>query len=263
MSSVVNHHQLPTKISFSSYWSMRSCIGLGLPTKFFDRICGHQDFSLSGDGSILGMFFHELVRAVGDSLEKYGSHKAALPNEFKKTVESFQDRFQSVNLDYEPIVQDIYNTVSAHITFFETKDKTLVFEQELVTQDGSLFGKPDILSVSQNEISIFDLKLAKSIEKLRTQRNLAQLDFYAYLVEENYQLFPRTGTLIGLNGLEFQVDLHAERTREIVGDAKRVLEHLELISRSRLQLSEFATPNANICHHCKLKCHCKKAALEG
>lgn len=251
---------IPSRLSFSRYWESRECLAAGLPQEALNvRV---SDAANEPDPKMLiGRFYHSLVRAVAYKVQKGLPKENSLIESFPEVAQAYSERYPSLNLDYDPIVQRIYDTVRNDIQFFAGDDTDLYVEVEIRSGDALLFGTPDWVLIRQGSIQLIDFKLTTRPESLLSDRNKAQLAFYSYLVMEAYGQPPSDVQLVGLDGATAQVRVSLEEANQIAEDAHKCQRRLSHASIPGVSLEDLASPSPMTCSQCRYREICGRASL--
>jgi len=212
---------------------------------------------------LMGRFFHSLVKAVADKIEQGSPESDSLINEFPRVVQKYSERYPSLNLDYDPFVQRIYDTVRNDIEFGVKRDRQLFVEIEISSEDSLLFGSPDWVKIQDSGIELIDFKLTANSDRLLSEKNTAQLAFYSYLVSESYGQFPTRIQLVGLNGAHTHVDISSAVANQIAEEARACQKRLSQAEHECLTLEDLANPDPRVCPHCRYSEICGKAIPGG
>ena len=245
-------------MSFSTYWRGRKCPGAAIPAKCISSA------NLVGPGDIkrhvlLGRFFHDLVKATANSERRDREPKEVVEDAFWSVAREFATRFPNLELEYEPRVQDIYDTVNRRVDFKFGYPRELLVETELVSMDQLLFGIPDWVMITDEDVELVDFKLSTTPEGLRSEKNIAQLAFYAHLVEEVFGRYPTRIRLIGLNGVETEVQVSRDAACQLTHNAREMLDVFLEAKRGHLPLEQIATPSESACSNCRYSHICERA----
>lgn len=221
------------------------------------------EIDIAGSGRntarIIGKFFHELIRKAA-TCDLGGNHRENLEYVFSELVKQYKAERPDLNLGFSPLVRDIYETVCEHISPLFNGEFEV--EREIESRDSALYGTPDWVATTGDAIEIIDFKLTTKIERLTTEKNLAQLDFYAFLVGDSTGTFPESGRLIGLNGVEANAKLSETRSRDLANAARGMLVRLGASINDGSCLEDLATPNRSECATCKFRVVCDKSMVE-
>ena len=212
---------------------------------------------------LLGRLYHSLVKAVADVGRPGASTDAILNDVFPRVAQEFRSRYPNFNLEYDPFVQRIYDTVARYIDFKFDSFRQLFVETEISSSDQLLFGTPDWVMIQGGRTSLIDFKLTTNLERLRTSKNMSQLSFYAYLVEEAYGQYPVSISLVGLNGIRVEVPIPRDVALMTAADARERLDVIGLAKRERLNLEDLASPSLEVCIGCRHNGVCRRSMALG
>ena len=109
-------------MSFSRFWDSRACPAAGLPTNALVTQADNV-FSEPNPQMLMGLFYHSVVKAVARGIEQGVSKEESMSKEFPKVVQKYKEKYPSLNLDYDPFVQRIYDTVGNNIEFGGNDDR--------------------------------------------------------------------------------------------------------------------------------------------
>jgi len=130
-------------------------------------------------------------------------------------------------------------------------------EKTLYSKDKLLFGQIDAFFINPEGIELVDYKSGSMMDGDLPKEDYAnQLYFYAYLIYENYGIYPRSLTLIGKNSDSLCLDGSMERSKEIANDMRMVLSKYNDQINSALPIEHFSSPSSNNCIFCDAKPVC-------
>tara|TARA_R110002096_G_scaffold283228_4_gene477271 strand:- start:3381 stop:4160 length:780 start_codon:yes stop_codon:yes gene_type:complete len=257
--TALNPANLPTRVSFSLYWLARHCTAAGLPRRAVitevERRTQNNQVAM-----ILGRFFHSVVQAVADERGSGKSQAEAVAGAFPVVVSKYKEKYRDLNLDYEPLVQDVHETVLNHFDLGFDRATRIDVEQELESVDGNLFGEPDWVEFRDEQIHLVDFKLTRDAVRLNTPKNVAQIAYYSHLIMDNYGSLPGAATIAGLRGAQHQVATSPQELRQVSKRASEISERLSVAASSRLQLEDLASPATASCFACRYRAVCEVAA---
>jgi RecB family exonuclease len=131
-------------------------------------------------------------------------------------------------------------------------------EKELRTKDGLLFGRLDAYVVHADGIEVVDYKSGMISEgDAPKEAYVEQLYFYAYLVEENYDRYPRTLSLAGGDGGLLNVRPDPQRSRQIAHEMRAMLAQYNSLVVAATTSEQLASPSTENCSFCDMKPACK------
>ena len=254
--TLLNSDKLPVRMSFSMFWASRKCPASGLPVRAVQADLSDLD-SQGRVPVVLGMFFHSLIKAVSKRRKLDTNQKEAVRVTFPEVVQKYNDRYPDVNLDYEPIVQRIFDTVREHVDFGFDDQAELKVEEEILSNDSLLYGQPDWVLVDNDGVQLIDFKLTTDQDKLRTDRYFSQIKFYAYLVSEAYGQLPAKCSLVGLLGTQLEVPVVPDDVLRIADDARAHLTTIRSAAERNAALEDLAIPDPVTCHGCRYNGVCE------
>ena len=238
----------------------RVCLAAGLPTRALSIVVPKPHGDLNPQ-MLIGRFYHSLVKAVVENIEQGSSVEASLIDAFPQVVHEFSERYPRLNLDFDPFVQRIYDTVRNNIEFGTDRDRQLFVETEISSKDSLLFGSPDWVMVQESGIQLIDFKLTTKPDRLLSEKNTAQLSFYSYLVAESYGQFPTDIQLVGLNGAHAHAELSPAEANKVAKEARACQRSISVAQIETMSLEDFANPSPQVCPHCRYIEVCGKAIL--
>ena len=247
-------------MSFSRYWDSRVCPAAGLPKNALSTRASDV-FSEPSSQMLIGRFYHSLVKAVARKVEQGMSKEESTAEEFPKVVQQYSERYPNLNLDYDPFVQRIYDTVRNDIEFGGDEDRELHVEIEISSSDSLLFGSPDWVMIRKSGTHLIDFKLTTKPDRLLSEKNSAQLAFYSYLVMDFYGQLPTDVQLVGLNGASAQVQISRDEANQIAEEARKCQRRISEVGVECFTLEDIARPSPQVCAHCRYREICGKAVF--
>ena len=247
---------LPEKLSFSTYWKARLCPASALPLKSVVT-SGLQFHSENSRVRILGTFFHELVAMVATEVREHRELEKSLAEIFPQLVEKYSHTTPDVNLQYDPLVFEIHETVRKHIDLSLGPGDEVFLEKRIESRNSRIFGIPDWVSLSRGSLRLVDFKLTSDSGRLTSDRNKTQLLFYAYLVKENYGLFPERAELVGLSGTELLVEITKDESERVAREAFDIQDIFSLARFGSQSLEDMGKPSHSACMSCLYRSVCE------
>ena len=254
-------------ISYWKYVKLKKCLtyaafpynieGLNRSTKRYSK------------SQLLGEFFHEIMDSFNNCDPEKIFSATALNSKFNEIIDKFNsnlsnDLGQSIfgDLSEWPEVSEIYESV---YELFKSRSQRKIrgkckvnSERILYSKDRKLSGKIDAYIVEENAIDLFDYK-SGSFEKdsIRFEDYKNQLYFYAYLIHEEYGVYPRSLKFIGRD-LESK-SLHSEpsKSMEIANDMRRKLEFYNQKVSETSEVNQNTSPSSLACKYCDFKINCE------
>lgn len=251
-----------SKVSFKQYWAGKACPGTSIPATLIEGVATGEN-GVDPRPRVLGLFFHDFVRTILELKPSKCQFAGVARSIFTDLCSEYALKEPSVSFRFDPTVSQIYESVRHHAGHLLDLDGEKKFEVPVESNDGSLWGIPDLVVVRGADISLIDFKLSGSRDRLDTERNLSQLAFYSYLVNEVYGFYPNDIRLIGLRGACLEVPLDLDLVGDVVGRSKLLNQTFQEAKRLDLSLEEISTPSAISCNHCPHSKYCGLSLAKG
>jgi PD-(D/E)XK nuclease superfamily len=139
-------------------------------------------------------------------------------------------------------------------------------ERSLTSRDGLLSGQVDAYFVSDAGIDLVDYKSSPITDDDGSNKQYEeQLYFYAYLIQENHGVYPRSLSLVGRDGEALKLSPSPERSAALATDMRKTLARYNQELADGATLEDLAAPNRDSCLFCDRKAICERywAALDG
>jgi hypothetical protein len=132
-------------------------------------------------------------------------------------------------------------------------------EEMLYSKDKQLSGQLDAFFTDENGIDLVDYKSGAITDGDQPKEDYVnQLYFYAYLLSENYGIYPRSLTLTGKNLESLKVDTSEERSEELAGEMRSLLAEYNSTISQPYSLDKLTNPSSSNCLFCDAKLVCRK-----
>ena len=224
---------------------------------------------VGGRAQELGIIFHSLMEAfhefcVGDERESY---------KFREKFNSVLEKYSETNARSPqfrqmgdprtwPEITEIYRTLSdlvkqQHQVPLQMKP-IIHTEKTLYSKDGLLFGQIDAFFVHLDGIDLVDYKSGVILENDSPKEDYSnQLYFYAYLIWENFGIYPKKLTLTGKDNESVELAPSLEKSKGIASDMRATLDvYNTKVSNSSL-IQSFSSPKSENCIYCDAKPVCE------
>jgi hypothetical protein len=216
---------------------------------------------------VIGKIFHSQMEFL-NGLTSAGNLS---PAEFRK---GFNTTLEGIARDVErdpaskhlgdirlwPELSQIYSSLRALFDYYrgsgDGKRETHP-EETLYSKDKLLFGQLDAFFLDQSGIDLVDYKSGAMTDGESPKEDyVRQLYFYAYLLTENYDQYPRKITLIGRNLHAVDLPLSRQQSDAIAQDMRDTLNRYnDAISRAASP-EAIAKPSVENCKYCDAKAVC-------
>ncbi len=160
-----------------------------------------------------------------------------------------------------PEIAEVYSSLSRLVqekrTAFRTAAVQVFTEKTLHSRDQTLFGQPDAFFVHDDGIDLVDYKSGSlQDDELLKQDYVDQLYFYAFLISENFDRYPRSLRLTAKN--LYSVDIPPDQARSlfIATEMRRTLDEYNNSLRLESSPMQFANPATANCVFCDAKPVC-------
>lgn len=135
----------------------------------------------------------------------------------------------------------------------------ILTEKTLYSKDSVLFGQIDAYFVHKAGIDLADYKSGKMVDDEDPKHDYSnQLYFYAYLIHENYAVYPRSLSLIGKDGSCISVRPSIDRSLELANEARSLLFRYNDRIKAGVRSDELSNPSSDNCTFCDAKPICRK-----
>jgi hypothetical protein len=132
-------------------------------------------------------------------------------------------------------------------------------EEMLYSKDKLLGGQLDAFFKDADGIDLVDYKSGAITDSdLPKEDYVNQLYFYAYLLLENYGVYPRSLTLTGKNLESVKLDVSEDRSRELAQEMRALLATYNAAISQPYSLDKFTNPSSDNCVFCDAKPVCSR-----
>ena len=253
-----------------SYWRfirLRSCLLSGSFQNFSESKLANK--KTKGRAQLIGDVFHDVMERINEISKRTdqisGSEirsifNQALNNVKKQSVKSSLGHFGDPS-QWPEIIQ-IYKSISDFAArcknFNSARPKEVHSEVKLSSRDGLLFGVIDAFFVFSNGIELVDYKSGRMIddEYFPKEEYANQLLFYAYLIHENYGVYPHSLTLLGKDFDSVSIEPSFERSVSLANEMRQVLSHYNDSVSCQAPIRSFSNPTIENCLYCEAKPLC-------
>lgn len=257
--------QLPLPaLSYWRYTKLKNCLASGAKYSHSDKL--RRPRPNSSRSLLFGKFFHEQMETFHSLLKDEHLSKEKLRTRFKLVLQRFEDEAKGtnaaknlVNISSWPEVTELYRKLSRllndHISRTANRSWQTHSEETLFSRDKLLTGQLDAYFIDESEAEVVDYKSGLINDGDRPREDyINQLYFYAYLISETHNLYPRKLLLIDKNLESLEIQGSPALSEALAIDMKNTL----AIYNAQLNSFEKATktPSSNACVHCELKVNC-------
>lgn len=253
-----------------SYWRftrLRSCFLSGaypasVKTDFkIDQVFGRSQ--------VIGNMFHLLMEKF-HALRTQGpvTHKLlrnVFSNQMDETWGKIQETPSMRHLgdprtwpELTPIYESICDLADRSGSSVSRSSTELKTEQILYSRDRLLVGQIDAFFVDDDGIDLIDYKSGEITTDNASIREayVEQLLFYAYLIHENYGVYPKSLTLIGKDSDRVRVRPSQENSNALANEMRTMLARYNDQVAQALPLEKFTNPSSTNCLFCDAKPIC-------
>lgn len=256
-----------TTISYWRYVKIKKCFGFGaFPYQLKPDI---KDPGIKTKSLIVGLFYHDLLEKLNSCKAEDLKSATVFNDAFNNLLEKMKNELSSsvenrhlANLDKWGEIKQIYSSVFSSFSSGElenVKSGTLKAEESLQSKDGKITGKIDAYFVDGTYISLIDYKSSNfdgEVSNLEDYKR--QLYLYAYLLQENFGVYPITLSLVDRNNNLIKIPPAPSLSIDIANEMRDLLgEYNSKISVDNSLYSN-ANPSVESCKFCKVKPFCKR-----
>lgn len=214
---------------------------------------------------VIGKILHSEM----EFLNGLTSSESLSPAEFRK---GFNTTLEGIARDVErdpgskhlgdirlwPELSQVYNSIRALFDYYRGNAKREIHPEEtLYSKDKLLFGKLDAFFKDENGIDLVDYKSGALTEGESPKADyVRQLYFYAYLLTENDNQYPRKITLIGRNLQAVDLPISPQQSIEIAQDMRETLQRYNDAISNGTSPEALAKPSVENCKYCDAKAVC-------
>lgn len=220
---------------------------------------------------MLGLLFHDLYELNSRQaliLDDYSSLQGIFANFTHKHRIKFDfslypplETWQEVRRMFSRLFDEQGNGKGKSVSAFMP-------EIDLISKDKVLKGKPDLIIRTGNDFSIVEYKSGSIYESDGSLKvvYVDQLQFYSYLVSQNFESYPVRLILNSLVDGIVEVMLDIPRGEYLADAFREEIKQIDqILNDENLNLSEkilsLATPSIESCKYCDLRPFCSKAPL--
>ncbi|MEO7329753.1 MAG: PD-(D/E)XK nuclease family protein [Minicystis sp.] len=254
-------------LSFSRYLRLKRCLLSGAALTQNGAWRGMRPPRVRAQ--VLGDIFHEVMAGI-NSLPSTSLSQGDFRTQFNAVVSQTHAKIASSpssrhlgDPSHWPELVDLYRRLADVVEMRRTLEWGVGIsthaERKLTSRDGLLWGQVDAYFMSPEGIDLVDYKSGAILEDDEPKRDYGdQLYFYAYLIHDIYEYYPRSLSLVGRDGGTVQVPPSPARSLALANDVRATLaRYNDLVSRAR-PLEELANPSSEACLFCDRKAICNK-----
>jgi len=254
-------------LSFSRYLRLKGCLLSGAALANANPLRGARPPRLRAQ--VLGDILHEVMSGInsvtGTSLSQAafrGRFNAVVSETHAKIAASSSSRHLG-DPNYWPELVDVYRRLVDVVEMRRTGERSVgvdtYAERKLTSRDGLLWGQVDAYFLSKDGIDLVDYKSGAVLEGDEPKQDYEdQLYFYAYLVHEAHDVYPRSLGLVGRDGSVVSLPPSPDRSSALAKEMRSLLAHYnEVVSQGR-PAEELASPTSESCLFCDRKAICER-----
>lgn len=159
-----------------------------------------------------------------------------------------------------PELSQIYNSVRALFDYYRESGnakREIHPEETIYSKDKVLFGKLDAFFKDDNGIDLVDYKSGAMTDGESLKEDyVRQLYFYAYLLTENDNQYPRKISLIGRDLQAVDLPISPQQSIAIAQDMRDTLQRYNDAISNATPPEELAKPSVENCKYCDAKAVC-------
>lgn len=261
-------------ISYWQYLSLQECKLKALYPFGVTLSPISDSFDFSSRKMLLGKVFHKMVEAISLKLKNGEVISSTLikivSNQVLKEIEkkSKSDRFylRVQNLSSWPEIGILIKALEVSTSLWERKKSTsgnskalFLAEKKLWSTDRKVVGKPDLIILGENQISIIDYKFG-SINQAAleiVQKYEDQLQLYAIVAQDTFGDLPVRAFLIDKDGYKKEVAIDKNKGLELIYEMKTNLDNINRsIKEHNNNIEKVATPSSSSCSYCSVAPWC-------
>lgn len=218
---------------------------------------------------VIGKIFHSQMELVNGLISANNLSPADFRSGFNSTIEGIARDIERDaasrhlgDIRLWPELNEIYTSLRNLLEFHRQSAHNSVIathsEETLYSRDKLLFGQLDAFFVHDYGIDLVDYKSGVMIEQDAPKEDYVnQLYFYAFLINENFDHYPRKLLLIGRKLQAIELPGSVSRSNEIATQMREVLsKYNSLISESNY-LNKISNPRTENCSTCDAKPVCQ------
>ncbi len=217
---------------------------------------------------LIGKLFHSGMEQVNKQITASKLDPKAFRNSFNALVDEMSDQvlrdsatrhFGKVSL--WPEVGDVYSSLRKVLEIRRnapTAAPEVHSEETLYSKDQLLFGQLDAFFQDADGIDLVDYKSGAMTteDALPKEDYVNQLYFYAYLIEQNFGIYPKSLYLTGKKLDSINIAPSSERSDAIAKDMRLTLQQYNTTIELPNYLQGIASPSLENCVYCDAKSVC-------
>ncbi|MFC1749148.1 PD-(D/E)XK nuclease family protein [Pseudomonadota bacterium] len=264
------------RISYWQYSRLKECALKGVFPNNLSLIPASPNISNYNRRMILGMVFHRIMEGVCQEPSNYDlllleKVKVLVKDVFYNVENELKSREggeRFSNIERWPEAGSVYDAVvtilkdrknSSNQNSQKKNSSRVLSEYMLVSENGKVTGKPDLIIQNNDSITVVDYKLCHldNMTEGVFQSYTHQLLLYANLIEEQLGFYPKKAFLVGKGKSKKEIYLEKEKSLQIRREMETMLEEVNRrIISSVTNYDSLSTPSGSACGNCDAKPWC-------